>query len=270
MWRGSNEFVERKRARIRPIFVYVRTVEAKPRQQRRSASIAKRRGPHPRSTAPACPAPAGALSRPAGARPRTASARSGTARARPRPAAARPLPGRAPTGSPLARGRRLARRRRAGRFAAPRGGAAALPSALLCRSLVGLAAAARTRFAPTTRHRVLRRPSATLRLFTRYATALIALFDMPSLTPLFGGVGRLVTTRHDPLQVELRREDQPAQQGGAVRPVTRSCGQAERVWRAEKKVGGTGTSARSREMNKKGELMGKNSESSGSNSAPGH
>jgi hypothetical protein len=237
MWHGSNEFAERKRARIRALFVYVRTVEPKPRQQRRSASIAKRRGPHPRSTAPACPAPGGALSRPAGARPRTASPRSGTARARPRTAAARPFPGRAPTGSPLARGRRLARRRRAGRFAAPRGGAAALPSALLCRSLVGLAAAARTRFAPTARHRVLRRPGATLRLLPRYATALIALFDMPSLTPLFGGVGRLVTTRHDPLQVELRREDQPAQQGGAVRSVTRSCG-LSRAGLARREKGG--------------------------------
>jgi hypothetical protein len=157
----------------------------------------------PPSTAPVGPrtAPAGALAR---------------------PAAARAAPCRPATGSPFARGGRLPRRRRAGRLAAPRRGATALPSTLFCRPLVGLAAAARTRFASTPGHCILSRPGTTLRLVPRYAPAFIALFDVPSLTPLLGGVGRLVTTRHDPLQVELRAEDQPVRPARAVRSVTPS------------------------------------------------
>ena len=157
--------------------------------------------PQPRSAAPARPrsTPAGALARPA-------------ARAAPRRSAA---------AFPLARGGGLPRRRRAGRLATPRRGATALPSTLFCRPLVGLSAAARARFTSATGHSILSRPGPTLRLVPRYAPAFIALFDMPSLTPLLGGVGRLVTTRHDPLQVELRPEDQPTRQARAVRSVTR-------------------------------------------------
>jgi hypothetical protein len=67
---------------------------------------------------------------------------------------------------------------------------------------------------------------------------------VPSLTPLLGGVGRFITLRHDPLQVELQGQHQSGD-------VDQQCGRSHDVVELEK-VGGTGTSARSREISKMG------------------
>jgi hypothetical protein len=184
----ANDFATRKGHQSVPFSVSVRNPSTV-RRVARSATPARPRAARAPARPRLCPAPAAAL-------PGPCPTPAGTL---PRPAAARLFPGRSSASIPLARGGRLACGRRPGRFAAPCGGAAALPAALLCGCLVGLPASARARFASPARYRVLGGPGATLRLAPGHALVLIALFDMPSLTPLFGGVGRLVTTRHDPL-----------------------------------------------------------------------
>jgi hypothetical protein len=175
----------------------------------------------------------------------------------------RALPTRAARGVPLSRSGRFPSRRGARRLRTCGRRAAASAPALLGRTLIHLATATAAALFPTASHLVLGGPSTALGFLARHAAPDIPFLDVLGLPLLFAGVGRFISTRH-------------VCPPGHSRPRTSIRCQCRSVLRltcvarvAVQKVGGTGTNARSREIDEEGGCDRINSESKGSDGASG-